>query len=157
MSVMPMTALVQCCLQIYNPQNGLGLLVTSVDPDGQAGTRGVKLGDRMVEINGRLIPNSMPDPILAEMLFGLPRPITLGFRCVGSSFGIVPPLPAVLTSPLRCLFPTALPLCLFPAFLPIRAGRERRKKPHQSRLPQQLLDLETRQLMKRRLLTLALH
>ena len=55
-------------------------MVTSVDPEGQAGTRGVKLGDRMVEINGKLIPNNMPDPVLAEMLFGLPRPITLGFR-----------------------------------------------------------------------------
>lgn len=54
--------------------------MTSVDPDGQAGSRGVKLGDRMVEINGKLIPNNMPDPVLAEMLFGLPRPINLGFR-----------------------------------------------------------------------------
>ena len=43
-------------IMIYNPQNGLGLLVTSVDPEGQAGTRGVKLGDRMVELNGKKIP-----------------------------------------------------------------------------------------------------
>jgi hypothetical protein len=56
--------------------------VTSVDPEGQAGSRGVKLGDRMIEINGKMIPNNMPDPVLAEMLFGLPRPITLGFRFV---------------------------------------------------------------------------
>eukprot|EP00614_Pseudopedinella_elastica_P022522 CAMPEP_0172634368 /NCGR_PEP_ID=MMETSP1068-20121228/194224_1 /TAXON_ID=35684 /ORGANISM="Pseudopedinella elastica, Strain CCMP716" /LENGTH=147 /DNA_ID=CAMNT_0013446311 /DNA_START=48 /DNA_END=491 /DNA_ORIENTATION=- len=67
-------------IMIYNPQNGLGLLVTSVDPEGQAGKRGVKLGDRMVELNGKLIPNNMPDPVLAEMLFGLPRPIRLGFK-----------------------------------------------------------------------------
>ena len=46
-------------IMIYNPQNGLGLLVTSVDPEGQAGSRGVKLGDRMVELNGRKIPYVM--------------------------------------------------------------------------------------------------
>jgi hypothetical protein len=51
-----------------------------VDVEGQAGTRGVKLGDRMVELNGKLIPNNMPDPVLAEILFGLPRPLVLGFR-----------------------------------------------------------------------------
>ena len=43
-------------IMIYNPQNGLGLLVTKVDPEGQAGSRGVKLGDRMVELNGRKLP-----------------------------------------------------------------------------------------------------
>ena len=55
--------------QIYNPQNGLGLLVTSVDPDGQAGVRGVKLGDRMTEINGKVTP-----PLSSLFLCLLPSP-----------------------------------------------------------------------------------
>ena len=65
---------------IFNPQNGMGLVVTNVDPDGQAAQKKVQVGDTLVEVNGKSIPEGWPDPALAEILFGLPRPITLGFK-----------------------------------------------------------------------------
>uniref|UniRef100_A0A7S2REB8 PDZ domain-containing protein n=1 Tax=Rhizochromulina marina TaxID=1034831 RepID=A0A7S2REB8_9STRA len=108
-------------IMIFNPNENSGLIVTSVEPGGLAARYGVKLGDKLTEINGRLVPEDYSDQQVAELLFNIPRPVALGFRPRQR------PMSSATSSPMRQK-PDVPDIPEVPPDLPLNAGVPIRRK-----------------------------